>query len=450
MGALIPILAFIPAICIVIIVHEFGHYLVARLCGVRVLRFSIGIGKVLYRFKAHPEGTEWAVSLLPLGGYVKLLDARSEDMSQYPPAEMAHEFTSKSVWQKMAVAVAGPLANFVLAVFLLAGIYMHGVPYPVAKLRAVPVDTIAYQAGLRGGDQVIGINGIAVSHWGDVQGAFADAVLSGKGSVQLRFVHDKREQDAQINIASMTADALKGDFLKGLGFSLAMGPAVLGRLEEVGEAKRAGLQEGDRVMAVDGKPIDDALGLVEVIRGSANTKCVFSVNRQGRLLDVAVDVGSRIDEKAGKVGKIGVMISFSPETVTVKYGILSSFAQGVAKTWDLTVRTVQSIVAILTGQLSVRELTGPVGIASHAGKTAQAGALAYLTFIVFISIGIGIMNLMPIPVLDGGLLLYYAVEFIKGSPVSEKVSRMWTAVGLGLLGFLMVVTFCNDISRLFP
>ncbi len=450
MGAIIPILAFIPAICIVIIVHEFGHYLVARLCGVRVLRFSIGLGKVLYRYKAHPDGTEWAVSLLPLGGYVKLLDARSEDMSQYPPEAMTHEFTSKKVWQKMAVAIAGPLANFVLAVLLLAGIYLHGVSYPVAQLRAVPIDTVAYQAGLRGGERIIGINGMAVSHWGDVQGAFADAVLSGEAGVRIRVARDGREQEASLSIASLSADALKGDYLRGLGLSLAMGSAVLGRLEASGAAVRAGLKEGDRVVAVDGRPIDDAAGLIEVIRASADTARVFSVDRQGRRLDVPVDVGSRVDEKAGKVGKIGVMIAFSPETVTVKYGILSSFAQGVAKTWALTVRTVQSLGAIVTGQLSVKELTGPVGIASHAGKTAQAGALVYLSFIVFISIGIGIMNLMPIPVLDGGLLLYYAVEFVKGSPVSEKVSRMWTAVGLGLLGFLMVVTFCNDISRLFP
>lgn len=451
MNAVFALLAFIPAIFIVIVIHELGHYTAARLCGVRVLRFSLGMGKILYSRKFRPDGTEWALSLLPLGGYIKLLDARSEDMTQYPPEAMAHEFTSRSVWQRIFIAVAGPASNFLLAVVLLSGLYVYGIQYPVAKLRAVPADSVAYQVGLRGGERITAINNQSVAHWGQVRQLIAGSVMEHQRYINLQWNgKEGQDQQAGVDISHLTGQDLEGDFLKRLGLTVAYQPAVLGELEMDSPAEKAGLRQGDKVLAIDGKEIADSLELVEMIRKSPDRMLRFSLDRNGEKMALPVQSGHWIDGSKGKVGRIGVKIQVSPETMTVRYGILPALKQSVVKTAETACLTVKSIGQILAGAISVKNISGPVAIADYAGKTAKAGGVAYLSFIVFISISIGIMNLLPIPVLDGGLLLYYAVEIIKGSPVSEKASRFWTAIGLGLLGLLMIVAMCNDFGRLFP
>ncbi len=451
MGFVVALLAFIPAIFIVIIIHEFGHYTAARLCGVRVLRFSLGIGKILYSRKFSPDGTEWALSLLPLGGYIKLLDARSEDMTQYPPEALAHEFTSRSVWQRMLIAVAGPAANFLLAVFLLTGLYVYGIQHPVAQLRIVPAETVAYHAGLRGGETVVAINDQAVMHWDQVRILSANAMLDHLQAIHLKWQgKDNRYYQADIDISHLTEQDMKGDFLKSLGLMVAYRPAVLGELEANGPAEKAGLRQGDRILAVDGKTVIDSLDLIERIRKSPDSPLQFDLDRQGKRMSLVVRSGHRMDGRSGKIGRIGVNIYAAPEMVTVRYGILSALRQSIVKTAETSYLTVKSIGQIMAGTLSVKNISGPVGIADYAGKTVKAGGVAYLGFIVFISISIGIMNLLPIPVLDGGLLLYYAVEIVKGSPVSERFFRIWTAVGLGILGLLMVIAMFNDFGRLFP
>lgn len=451
MDFVVALLAFIPAIFIVIIVHEFGHYTAARLCGVRVLRFSMGIGKILYSRKFSPDGTEWALSLLPLGGYIKLLDARSEDMTQYPPDAMAHEFTSRSVWQRMFIAIAGPVANFLLAVFLLTGLYVYGIQHPVAQLRMVPAETAAYHVGLRGGETVVAVNDQAVIHWNQVRMLSANAMLDHLQAIHLKWQgKDNGYHQADIDISHLTEKDMKGDFLKSLGLMVAYRPAVLGELEADGPAEKAGLRQGDRILAVDGKTVIDSLDLIERIRKSPDSALQFDLDRQGKRMTLVVQSGHRMDDRSGKIGRIGVNIYATPEMVTVRYGILSALRQSIVKTAETSYLTIKSIGQIMTGALSVKNISGPVGIADYAGKTARAGGLAYLGFIVFISISIGIMNLLPIPVLDGGLLLYYAVEIVKGSPVSERFFRAWTAIGLGILGLLMVIAMFNDFGRLFP
>lgn len=451
MDFVIALLAFIPAIFIVVIIHESGHYMAARLCGVRVLRFSLGIGKILYSRKFSENGTEWVLSLLPLGGYIKLLDARSEDMTRYPPDAMAHEFTSRSVWQKMLIAIAGPAANFLLAVFLLAGLYVYGVQYPVTKLRTVPAGTVAYSIGLRGGETVTAVNGQTVHHWNQVRTLFADAVLEHMQDIHLAWYgKDNRHHQANVDISHLSVQDMKGDILKGLGLIVAYQPAVLEELEVRGPAEKAGFRQKDRILAVDGKEVADSLELIELIRKSPDRSLQFDLDRQGKRIALIVQSGHQIEEGIGKVGRIGVKVRVVPEMITVRYGILSALQQSIMKTCETAYLTVKSIGQMMTGTLSFKNISGPVGIAEYAGKTAQAGWRAYIGFIVFISISIGMMNLLPIPVLDGGLLLYYAVESVKGSPVSEKSSKIWTAVGLGLLGLLMAIAMFNDFGRLFP
>ncbi len=450
MNVFVALLAFVPAVFMVIIIHEFGHYTVARLCGVRVLRFSLGIGKILYSRKFNPEGTEWALSLLPLGGYIKLLDARSEDMTKYPPDVMAHEFASRKVWQRILIAVAGPVANFLLAIILSTSIYVYGVQHPVAQLRTVPVGTVAYHAGLRGREIVTAINGQAVRHWDQARMLFAKAILEDGHVIHLEWTSKNNiHHQADIDIGYLTVQDMKEDFLKHLGFMVAYQPAIVSELEINGLAEKAGLRQGDRILAVDGKEMVDALEVVEFIRESPDRLLRFDVERQGKPMILTIQSGHRMDNQFRKIGRIGVKMHVVPETVTVRHDIFPALGTSIIKTAETIWITIKSIGQMMTGALSIKNISGPVGIADYAGKTVRAGIIAYLRFIVFISISIGVMNLLPIPVLDGGLLLYYAVEIIKGNPVSEKATRIWTAVGVGLLGFLTIIAMFNDFGRLF-
>ncbi len=449
MNLLVALLAFIPAIFIVVVVHELGHYTAARICHVKVLRFSLGMGKILYRRKFRPDGTEWALSLIPVGGYVRLLDARTEDMSRLPPEAMQYEFTSKNVWQRMFIAIAGPAANFVLAIILLFSLYLYGIPHPVAKIRTVPAETVAYQSGLRGGETITSVAGKRVEHWNQVKMPFAQAVIDRQSSVDICWrTGEGQEKCHEIPVRTLEEQDLQGDFLKDLGMMANCPPAVLGELDKTGAAWHAGLRPEDKVVSVEGVPIADALALIDRIRQSPGKQLVFQVERRGRLLSLVVPVSSQMDHGL-PVGKIGVRMDIAPEMVHTRYSVPAAFVESISKTVETAYLTVRSIGQMVIGDISIKNITGPVTIADYAGKTARAGWMTYLSFIVFISISIGIMNLLPIPVLDGGLLLYYAVEVIKGSSVSEKASRIGTAVGLGVLGLLIVVAMFNDIGRFF-
>ncbi len=445
----IALFAFIPAIFSVVIIHELGHYTAARICGVKVLRFSIGMGKILYRKKFRQDGTEWALSLLPLGGYVKLLDARNEDMNSYPADAMAQEFTSRNVWQRVFIVAAGPIANFILAVVVLFVLYIYGVPRPSAQIRVVPVNTAAYQVGLRGGETIVAIGEHPIRCWDDVKQVFADTVAKKRQSVHIKWMQGNgKENTADIVLAQAIKQEGEANFLTSLGLMMAQPPAILDKLEKGGAAERAGLRPGDKIIAIDGVNILDALALIEFIRKSPNKDLCFTIERKGQLLKL--DVHSESQEKdAAIIGKIGVKINVTPDLVNIRYDVVSAFKQSIEDVITMISLTVQSIGQMISGQLSIKNVTGPITIADYAGKTASEGGISYLSFIVFISISIGMMNLLPIPVLDGGLLLYYAVEIIKGSPVSERISKIGTVIGLGVLGFLMIVAMCNDFGRLF-
>jgi regulator of sigma E protease len=443
------ILAFGVVLGVLIIVHELGHYLVARWCGVKVLRFSVGMGKVMYSRRFGRDQTEWAVSILPLGGYVKMLDAREGDLQGLPPEDLQREFTRQTVWRRMAIVAAGPLANFLLAILVFAGLYWHGMPEPATVLRAVPAHTAAYDAGLRGGERVTAVNGEPVQIWTDLRWQAMQSIIDGR-PIRLDVTTSGpggRLQTLNVSPSGVSVDDLEGDFLGKLGIDLARPPAVLGTVAPDGAAMRAGLQQGDVVITVDGKRMTDGLNFVETIRASADKRLRVDILRHGQPMQLEV-TPEKISKDGETFGRIKVEVPMAPEMITVSNGPLGALRKATVKTWDTSMLTLKMVGKMIVGQVSWRNVTGPITIADYAGQTARIGLVSYLSFIAFVSISLGVMNLLPIPVLDGGLLLYYSVEVLTGRAVSERFGAIAQRAGIGILMTLMLVAVFNDINRL--
>jgi regulator of sigma E protease len=443
------ILAFLVVLGTLIVVHELGHYWVARWCGVKVLRFSVGMGKVLWSRRIGPDRTEWALSALPFGGYVKMLDAREGDVSGLPPEDLAREFTRQSVWKRIAIVSAGPLANFLLAIVIFTGLYNHGIPEPAPILRAVPAKTAAYDAGLRGGERITAVNGESVEIWSDLRWQL----------IQLAVAHQAAELQVQqrqlgnstytirLPLDSVSPQDLESDFLGKLGLDLARPKAVLGKLTADGPAMQAGLREGDVVLAVNGTAVIDGVALIDLIRASPGKTMHIRVQRGQQQLELAVTPEPR--QQNGKtIGQIKVEIPVAPEMVTASSPPVEAFGKAVKRTWDSSVLTLKMLGKMLIGELSWKNISGPITIADYAGQTARIGLISYLSFIALISISLGVMNLLPIPVLDGGHLLYYSLEVVTGRPLSERAGEIAQRAGIGLLMALMVVAVFNDLVRL--
>ncbi|MBN9356622.1 MAG: RIP metalloprotease RseP [Herbaspirillum huttiense] len=453
MNLLHTLIAFFVALGTLVVVHELGHYLVARWCGVKVLRFSVGMGRVIWSRRFGRDQTEWALSVLPLGGYVKMLDAREQPLEDIPEADLKREFTRQSVWRRIAIVAAGPIANFLLAILLFAGLYMHGVPEPVPVLRAATAQTAAYQAGLRAGDRITAINGAPVQVWSEVRWKLMQLVLE-KADARIDVERPnpngsgKLLNSVTLRLGGIDSNELEGDFLAKLGLSLARPPAVLGKIME-GPAKMAGLESGDRITAIDDVPVQDGLAFVEKVRESAGKPLLLQGVRGTAPIEVRVTPESVEEGESGKrIGRIKVEVPLAPEMATVSDGPLTAVAKGAQRTWDTSVMTIKMIGKMIVGQVSLKNITGPITIADYAGQTARVGLVSYLSFLAFISISLGVMNLLPIPVLDGGHLLYYALEILTGRPVSERFGEIAQRAGLGLLMALMLVAAFNDIVRL--
>jgi regulator of sigma E protease len=444
MNLIYTVLAFLVALGPLIIFHELGHYWVARLCGVKVLRFSVGIGKVVWSRRFGPDQTEWAVSALPLGGYVKMLDARDPTTAPSTEAERAREFTSQKAWKRVAIIAAGPAANFVLAIALLAGLFMHGVEEPAARLRAMPPASAAYQAGLRGGDAVTAVNGKPVASWSELRWEIVRAAVD-KRDVAL----DLRSPGGATYRATLPARVVgkldvDGDVMSALGMQMWR---PIPRLEEVlpdGHGARAGLRKGDLITAVDGKPVADGIDLVEAIRAGAGRTLQLDVRRDQRAFPLAVTP----ERDAGGHGVIKVVAAQMPQMVTVRSGPFDALRLGARRTWETASMTIKMIGKMIVGEVSWKNVTGPITIADVAGQTARIGAVSYLQFIAFVSISLGVMNLLPIPVLDGWLLLYYSLEVLTGRPLPERFGEFAQRAGVGLLFMLMALAVFNDLVRL--
>jgi regulator of sigma E protease len=444
MNLIYTILAFLVALGPLIIFHELGHYWVARLCGVKVLRFSIGMGKIVWSRRFGPDQTEWAISALPIGGYVKMLDARDPATAPATEAERTREFTSQKAWKRIAIVAAGPVANFVLAIALLAGLYVHGVEEPATRLRAMPESSAAYQAGLRGGDAVAAVNGKAVASWPELRWEIMRATLDRRDAELDMKAAGGGAYRANIPAAVIGRLDVDADVLAALGLALWRPRPVLEKVLPDGPGARAGLQQGDLITAVDGKPIADAVDLVQAMSGAAGRSVPIEVRRGERSLALTVTPER---DPSGR-GVIRVLPARDALMVTVASGPLEALARGARKTWETSTLTLKMIGKMIVGEVSLKNVTGPITIADVAGQTARIGAISYLQFIAFISISLGVMNLLPIPVLDGWLLLYYSLEVLTGRPLPERVGEFAQRAGVGLLFMLMALAVFNDLARL--
>ncbi|MDT3680613.1 MAG: RIP metalloprotease RseP [Burkholderiaceae bacterium] len=442
MNTLQTIVAFLAALTLLIFVHEMGHYLVARWCDVKVLRFSIGFGRPLLRWHSGPDRTEWAIASIPLGGYVRMLDERDPDCGPIAPHELPRAFTRKSLLQRSAIVVAGPLANFLLAIVLYAAMGWVGMQEPAALIDAPAPGTAAAAAHLEAGDRVLEADGSVVRSWNDLRLALLEPVIEQRAA-SLVVEHDGERRPVQLDASGLPADEAERDFLGTLGLRIAPGDVAIGNVVEGGAAERDGLRAGDLIRAIDGKPIERARQVIEVVQASAGQPLRFGVLRDGAEVTLSVT-----PQQQEGVGRIGAGLQDRLAMQTVRFGPLESVGHGVQQTWEMSAFSLRMMGKMLTGELSLRNLSGPVTIADLAGQTVRVGWLAYLSFLALISISLGVLNLLPIPVLDGGHLVYYALEALKGRPLSERFMAVTQKAGLALIMMMMAVALFNDFTRL--
>ncbi|WP_315131071.1 RIP metalloprotease RseP [Achromobacter marplatensis] len=441
---LFTLLAFAVALGSLIIFHELGHYWVARLCGVKVLRFSVGFGKVILR-RTDRHGTEWAVSALPLGGYVKMQDDPPPGASA---AEVASAFNNKSVGKRIAIVAAGPIFNLILAVFLYAGLNMAGTDEPQAIIAQPAADTPASQAGLLSGDRILAIDGQEVSSWSDARWRLMDVMATG-GRAQIEVTTPAGAvQQRELNLPANAMDPSGGDPLAAAGIRLAQPKPAVRAVNDGGEGQAAGLRQGDLVIAVNGQPTPDTGALVKQIQESAGKTLSLTLVRDGA--NISLNVTPRPELVNGQeIGRLGVQLGGDIPMVTVRYGIFESVWRGAVRTWDTAWFSLRMMGRMVTGDVSWRNVSGPVTIADYAGQTARIGIVAYIAYIALISISLGVLNLLPIPMLDGGHLLYYLVEIVRGSPPPARWIDIGQRAGIGLLAGLMGLALFNDFTRLF-
>ncbi|MEI7445806.1 MAG: RIP metalloprotease RseP [Burkholderiales bacterium] len=446
------LLAFLFALALLIFVHELGHYSVARWCGVKVLRFSIGFGTPLIRFTVGPDRTEWTISPIPLGGYVRMLDEREGGEGSVAPEELHRAFNRQSLGKRAAIVVAGPLANFLLAIGLYASLGIVGIEEPAAVVAEPVAGTQAAAAGLRAGDRVTAIDEREVRSMPELRLRLIDAVVE-KRPARLVVLRDGRPLSVALDTGGLASGELDKDFMRTLGVELAGGSVLIGAVMPDGSAAKAGLLAGDQVLAVDGRPIGRATDLIAVLRESADRDVALDIRRSGveqRIVVVPQAQRSDRPEDAGRsVGRIGAALQNKVEMVRVDHGPIDAIAYGARQTWDMSWFSLRMLGKMLVGELSWRNLSGPVAIADYAGQSAKVGVLAYVAFLALISVSLGVLNLLPVPVLDGGHLVYYGLEAIKGRPLSERFMQVTQKAGLAAIVGLMVVALFNDLSRLF-
>lgn len=437
--------AFLLALGILIVVHELGHYSVARLCGVKVLRFSIGFGRPIWRRVVGADRTEWVIAAIPYGGYVKMLDENDPDCGPLPEAQKARAFNRQSVARRAAIVVAGPLANLLLAVALNWSVALIGTLEPPPYLGPAAAGTPAALAGLADGDLVLAVNEHPVRTWGDLRWQLLQAGMSGAmARLDLRDL-DGRERTAWLDLRAARTAEIDDAWFERFGVVRGAGGAIVRRLIPDAVAARAGLAQGDRIVSIDGAPVRTAAQVTELVRPHPGQAQSWEIERAGRRLRFELTPAAVSAGDGTRYGQVG--ISFL-QLLPVRYGPVEGLERAVDRTWETSIFSLRMVVRMVDGRASWRNLSGPVSIADVAGQTARVGLVPYLSFLAMVSISLGVLNLLPIPVLDGGHLLYYAAEVVKGSPPSARTIELAQRVGVGMLLLLTALALYNDLTRL--
>ena len=435
-----------------IVFHEFGHYLVARWCGVKVMRFSIGFGHPLLRKRWGKDETEWVVAAFPLGGYVKMLDEREDEVA---PEDLTRSFNRKPVAHRFAIVAAGPIANFLLAIVLYWLLFMLGVSGMKPMLGPVTPATPAEFANFKMGETITKIGVEPVATWQDARWLLLSHAVERSPSVTVETLGKEGEVAShRLDLSGIEADDLDADFLKKIGLSVyqpAMKP-IVAQVVSDSAGNRAGLLAGDEILAVNGRKITLWEELVQQIRVSPGIPLTLEIRRGATVIDIEVipDAHTESGEKIGKIG-IGPQIDrneLEKLLVEISYPAGTAMVRAINKTWETSVFTLQMLWKMVAGEVSWKNVSGPITIADYAGKSAQMGLSSYLAFLALISISLGVLNLLPIPMLDGGHLMYYVIEIVKGSPLSVRATEIGQQVGMLLLFSLMAFAIYNDVSRL--
>ena len=445
--------AFVVALGPLVVIHELGHYWVARWCGVKVLRFSIGFGKPLLTWVRGTDRTEWVLAAVPLGGYVKMLDEREGTVAA---DELPRAFNRQNVWKRIAIVVAGPAANLLMAIFLYWILFVHGVP-GIRPVVDTPMQaTAAASAGFQKGDVIRSIDGEATLTWQEARWELLKHAVR-KDVVEIQTTADDGSAAVRrLDMSGLTAKDLDGDFIRALGLSRFQprGVPEITALTPGGAAERAGLKVGDEILVIDNVRIESADQATSMIRARPGQAIIIEVRRNQAMVSPMQVTPDKVADTDGRlIGRIGTALQparqvFEKYRVNVSYGPVDSLGKAVLKTWDTSIFSLKMLGKMLIGQVSLKNLSGPITIADYAGQSAKLGWIPYLTFLAVISISLGVLNLLPIPLLDGGHLMYYIAEIFKGSPVSETTMEIGQRVGLGLLLLMMAFAIYNDVNRL--
>ncbi len=446
------LLAFVVAIGLLVAIHEYGHYIVARLLGVKVLRYSIGFGNVLWSRRSGPDQTEYCLSAIPLGGYVKLLDERDCAVTF---AERGRAFNRQSAAARIAILVAGPAFNLLFAILAYTVMFMSGVPGMKPVVGPVEPSSLAATAGLREGDTIVAVGERPVLTWEAATLAMLDGMLS-DGSIRLAVADGSGgERAVVLRTAGRESELTEpGQLFPKLGlrpWSPEPEP-VIGDLTPGGPAEKGGMLPGDRILFAGSQPVSTWSEWVKLVRAMPGQQLDVTVRRGEGELRLTLDVAAE-DTAEGQIGRIGAAVSLPPDLLDgmraeERYGAVEAVVRATAKTWEMSALTLQMIWRMIVGDVSPKNISGPINIAEYAGLSATIGAGAFLSFLAIVSISLGVLNLLPIPMLDGGQIVYTLAETVKGGPLSERAQIIGQQIGIGFLLVLMSFAFYNDISRL--
>jgi regulator of sigma E protease len=442
------LLAFLVTLGVLIVIHEYGHYWVARRCGVKVLRFSIGFGRPLWRRELGADRTEWVLAAIPLGGYVRMLDERDSDGAPIAVSDLPRAFNRQPVYKRIAIVIAGPVANLLLAIAVYWGLNVIGVMEPRAIVGDPVAQTPGERAGFQAGDLVTAIDGQAVRSWNEMSWLLLQRAVERARFEVLIERPEGITRQLTLDLRELASGDLDSNPLPRIGLRPNSSQPRIGRLSEGGVAEAVGLRTGDRVIEINHRPMKAARDLIDVVRNAPGAPLEFVIERDGQQMNFTVVPARARDDTGSEIGRIGAEIGERPPMVKVTYGPIESVGLAVGKTWDTALFSLRMLWKMITGEASLKNLSGPVTIADYAGQTARIGPAAFFSFLALVSISLGVLNLLPIPMLDGGHLLYYLIEIIKGSPPADWIVQWGQRAGVGLLFLLTALALYNDLTRL--